>query len=174
VSHQDRLTYLDGAQLAELASLDECVAVLEQSLRDGSIDPEADSPRLFSELQAGEFLLMPAEAAPYCGVKLVTVAPANPAAGHPKIQGVYALFDAEHLRPLALMDAAELTLVRTPAVTALALRHMVAGGATGREGKRPSVQRLAVIGTGPQAIRHVRAITSVIDVEEVVVIGGRQ
>jgi 1-piperideine-2-carboxylate/1-pyrroline-2-carboxylate reductase [NAD(P)H] len=163
----DRLLYLTGPQLAELVSLEECVEVLERSLREGSVDPEADSPRLFSDLRAGEFLLMPADAGSYSAVKVVTVAPGNPAAGHPKIQGVYVLFDAEHLRPLVLMDAAELTLLRTPATTALAIRHMVAAG------RSAGTHRLAVIGTGPQAIRHVRAITALIGVEEVVVIGRR-
>jgi ornithine cyclodeaminase/alanine dehydrogenase-like protein (mu-crystallin family) len=52
----DRLLYLSGPELAELVSLDECVEVLERSLREGSVDPEADSPRLFSDLRAGEFL----------------------------------------------------------------------------------------------------------------------
>jgi 1-piperideine-2-carboxylate/1-pyrroline-2-carboxylate reductase [NAD(P)H] len=163
----DRLGYLSGPQLAELVSLSECVEVLERSLRDGSVDPEADSPRLFSDLRAGEFLLMPTEVGPYSGVKVVTVAPGTPAAGFPKIQGVYALFDAEHLRPLLLMDAAELTLLRTPAATALAVRHMVAAGSAG------SPHRLAVLGTGLQAVRHVRAITAVIEVDEVVMIGRR-
>ena len=163
----DRLVYLSGPGLAELVSLDECVEVLERSLREGSVDPEADSPRLFSDLRAGEFLLMPTDLGSYSGVKVVTVAPGNPATGYPKIQGVYALFDAEHLRPLLLMDAAELTLLRTPATTALAVRHMVAAGRNG------STHRLAVIGTGPQAVRHVQAITAAIEVEEVVIIGRR-
>jgi 1-piperideine-2-carboxylate/1-pyrroline-2-carboxylate reductase [NAD(P)H] len=169
----DRLLYLSGPELAELVSLDECVEVLERSLREGSVDPEADSPRLFSDLRAGEFLLMPTEAGSYSGVKVVTVAPGNPAAGHPKIQGVYALFDSEHLRPLMLMDAAELTLVRTPATTALAVRHMLAAGGNGSDVSQAKVHRLSVLGTGPQALRHVRAITAVIEVEEVVVIGRR-
>jgi 1-piperideine-2-carboxylate/1-pyrroline-2-carboxylate reductase [NAD(P)H] len=122
---------------------------------------------LFSDLRAGEFLLMPTEVGSYSGVKVVTAAPGNPAAGFPKIQGVYALFDAEHLRPLLLMDAAELTLLRTPAATALAVRHMVAAGSA------RGTRRLAVLGTGLQAVRHVRAITAVIEVEEVVMIGRR-
>lgn len=164
----DQVGYLSGSQLAELATPAECVQVLERSLREGGVDPEADSPRLFGGLGAGEFLLMPTEVGPYAGVKVVTIAPGNPAVGHPTIQGVYALFDAEHLAPLALMDAAELTLIRTSATTALAVRHLLAAG------DRARIGRLAVIGTGPQAVRHVRAIASVVDVDEVVVIGRRK
>ena len=165
------LRYLSGPELGDLISAKECIEVLEASLRDGAVDPEADSARLFSDLRAGEFLLMPTDAGSYSGVKVVTIAPTNPAAGHPKIQGVYALFDAQHLRPLVLMDAAELTLARTPATTALAVRHMLAAGGNGDSHDRARVRRLAVIGTGPQALRHIMAITAVVEVEEVVVIG---
>lgn len=172
------LPYLSGAELAELVSAGECVDVLERALRDGEVDPEDDSPRLFSNVRAGEFLMMPTEAGGFAGVKVVTIAPDNPAAGHPRIQGVYALFEADHLRPLALMDAVELTLARTPATTALAVRHMLAAGGNAAGGNTgnvtmPTVRRLAVLGTGPQALRHIQAITDGVDVEEVVVIGRR-
>lgn len=177
----NNLPYLSGPDLAELVSAGECVEVLERALRDGEVDPEDDSPRLFSPVRAGEFLVMPTEAGRYAGVKVVTIAPGNPAAGQPRIQGVYALFEAAHLRPLILMDAVELTLARTPATTALAIRHMLAAGGTGDAGgagdadggARPAVGRLAVLGTGPQASRHIQAITDWVDVEEVVVIGRR-
>jgi 1-piperideine-2-carboxylate/1-pyrroline-2-carboxylate reductase [NAD(P)H] len=46
-------------------------------------------------------------------------------------------------------------------------------GITVNTGGRARVHRLSVIGTGPQAVHHVRAITAVIEVEEVVVIGRR-
>lgn len=178
----DQVGYLAGSQLAGLVSLGECVEVLERSLGAGGVDPEADSPRLFSSLGTGEFLLMPTEVGRYAGVKVVTLAPGNAAVGLPKVQGVYALFDAEHLQPLALMDAAELTLVRTSATTALAVRHLLAAGGNGSvgrtedgaaAGRQPRIRRLAVVGTGPQAVRHVRAIASVAEVDEVVVIGRR-
>jgi ornithine cyclodeaminase len=176
------LPYLSGPELSELISAGECVEVLERALRSGEVDPEVDSPRLFSKARIGEFLMMPTEVGDFAGVKVVTIAPGNPAAGHPRIQGVYALFDAEHLRPLALMDAVELTLARTPATTALAVRHMLAAGGNGASNgdsddtgsdTKPRVQRLAVLGTGPQALRHIQAITDRVDVDEVVVIGRR-
>ena len=165
----EALPYLDGARIAELMPPAAAVSVLERRLVDHSIDPERDSPRLFSPLPAGEFLLMPTQAIGYAGVKVVTIAPANPAAGHPKIQGVYSLFEAEHLTPLAVMDAAELTLVRTPATTALAVKHMVAADPRGPT--RPA--RVVVVGTGPQAERHIVALAAVIDVAEIVVVGRR-
>src|SRR5690606_31386255 len=72
-------------------------AALEEALTHG-LDVEADSPRLFSGLSNGEFLLMPAGVPALgglpaaAGVKVLTLAPDNPAAGLPRIQGTYLLF----------------------------------------------------------------------------------
>ena len=85
----DRLPYLSPPHLAALVSLDECVEVLERSLREGSIDPEADSPRLFSDLRAGEFLLMPTEGWLLRG-QGAHDRPRQSCGGSPHIQGVYA------------------------------------------------------------------------------------
>ncbi len=64
------------------------VAALEGALLGGQ-EPERDTPRLFAPLDVAEFLLMPAQSAKYAGIKVGTVAPGNPARGHPKIQGTY-------------------------------------------------------------------------------------
>ena len=47
---------------------------------------------------------MPAAMSRFVGVKLASVAPDNPALGLPRIQGVYVLFDAVCLTPVALID----------------------------------------------------------------------
>ncbi len=161
--------YLGAAAIAELLPPHEAVDVVERHLADGSIDPESDSPRLFSPAPGGELLMMPASVDGFCGVKIVTVAPDNPRAGWPKIQGVYALFESAHLSPVALMDAAELTLHRTPAVTSLAVRHLLAADPHGRH----EVNRLVVIGTGPQADHHIRYLAATLAPAEIVVLGRR-
>lgn len=160
------LPFIDAGTLSALMPPGAAVAALEHELRNG-LDPEKDGPRLFSPLAAGEFLLMPAESSRYAGIKVVTVAPGNPVRGQPKIQGTYLLFDAATLTPLAAFDGAELTLIRTPAVTATAIKHMLATG--GRE----SIDRLMVLGTSLQADRHIHAMTDILEVAEVVVIGRR-
>src|SRR5687768_3161360 len=127
------------------------IEAAEQALLDG-LDPEADAPRSRAEVPGaaagGHFLLMPSAHGAYAGVKVSTVAPANPARGLPRIQGVYLLCDAETLTPVAVMDGGAITALRTPAVSAVAARYLVRGGA----------RRLLVFGTGPQAARHVEAL----------------
>jgi 1-piperideine-2-carboxylate/1-pyrroline-2-carboxylate reductase [NAD(P)H] len=160
------LPYIDATELAALMSPAAAVAALEDALRGGQ-DPELDSPRLFAPLEAGEFLLMPAQSAKYAGVKVATVAPGNPAKGHPKIQGTYLLLDGEFLTPLAALDGAELTLIRTPAVTTLAVKHLLALRGAARAGA------VVVFGTSLQADRHIEALHAVCGIDSLVVVGRR-
>jgi ornithine cyclodeaminase/alanine dehydrogenase-like protein (mu-crystallin family) len=149
------IPFLGGA-----IAMPDAIAALRAALRDG-LDPEADRARSIVPAAHGELLLMPSEWGRYVGVKLVTVAPANPARGHARIQGTYLLHDAETLTPLAMLDGAALTAVRTAAVSALAVDALAA----------PAVSRLVVFGTGPQARSHIAAVRAIRPVEQVVVIG---
>jgi ornithine cyclodeaminase len=143
--------FLDADAIAAALSPLEAVDALEAALR-GGLDPEADPPRGAVSGEAGEVLLMPSSAPGAIGVKLVTVAPDNPARGRPRIQGVYVLFDPETLAPAALLDGIGLTNLRTSAVSALAVRHLAA----------PAARRLVVFGTGAQGWAHVGALRAVL------------
>ncbi|WP_236792981.1 ornithine cyclodeaminase family protein [Amycolatopsis sp. GM8] len=136
------------------------VDALAAALR-GGLDPEADSPRSAVPVRQGQLLLMPAEWGRYAGVKVATVAPGNPARGLPRIQGQYLLLDAETLAVLNVLDAVELTLVRTAAVSAVAVDALA----------EPDAARLVVFGAGPQARGHVEALRAVRPASEVVVVG---
>jgi ornithine cyclodeaminase/alanine dehydrogenase-like protein (mu-crystallin family) len=136
----------------------EAANALERALRSG-LDPEAGPARTIADVPAGQILLMPAAVPGYAGVKVVTVAPGNREL--PRIQGVYLLLDGGTLTPIALLDGIGLTAVRTPAVSAVAVRHLAA----------PDASRLVVFGTGPQAWGHVRALCAVRPVEHVTVVG---
>jgi ornithine cyclodeaminase/alanine dehydrogenase-like protein (mu-crystallin family) len=136
------------------------VAALRTALRNG-LDPEDDWARSRVPTRHGELLLMPAEWGRYAGIKVAAVAPGNPARGLPRIQGTYLLLDAETLGPLAVLDGAELTTLRTAAVSALAVDVLAT----------PTVSRLVVFGTGPQARGHIAAIRAVRPVDEVTVVG---
>lgn len=126
------------------------------------LDPETCPPRSSLAVPGGgELLLMPAAAGAYAGVKIAGVAPGNPARGLPRITGSYLLLDGPTLRPLALFDGAALTALRTPAVSALALRHLAPAG-------RPL--RLLLFGSGPQAYGHLEAVLAIRRLAEVVVV----
>ncbi|MDA0632923.1 ornithine cyclodeaminase family protein [Nonomuraea sp. MCN248] len=154
------LPYLDAADVARLVPVARAVQLLEDALRAG-LDPERTPQRPVVALPAGQLLLMPAAAGRYAGVKAATVAPGNPARGLPRVQGTYLLYDGETLAPLAAMDGSALTSLRTPAVSALAVRHLAA----------PDAGDLVVFGTGPQAWGHVLALREVRPLRRVTVAG---
>ncbi|MFF5970507.1 ornithine cyclodeaminase family protein [Streptomyces sp. NPDC012769] len=136
------------------------VDALAEVLREG-LDPERCPRRTSVPVPAGELLLMPAATGTWAGVKITGVAPGNPAVGLPRITGGYLLLDGATLEPVALLDGAALTALRTPAVSALALRHLTPPG-------RPS--RLVLFGSGPQAYGHLTAVLAVREVAETVVV----
>ena len=106
---------------------------------------------------------MPAANGTAAGAKMVMVQPANQARGTAVIQGLYVLFDATQGQPVALLDGAALTLVRTPAVSALATDVLA----------RPDARSIGILGTGPQALAHPAAMRSVRPSVSTVVVAGR-
>jgi ornithine cyclodeaminase len=121
----------------------------------GGLDPEADPPRSIVAVGDGELLVMPAAVAGHAAVKLVTVG------GEPRVQGVCVVFDAGTLTPVALVDGIALTNLRTPAVSALAVRRLAVDAA----------RRLLVFGRGPQAHAHVAAMRAVRPIDHVDMVG---
>ena len=148
------LPFLAAADVAERLSPTAAIDALQDALLSG-LEPEADPPRSALALDGGELLVMPSTAARHAVVKLVTVG------GEPRIQGVCVVFDATTLAPVALVDGIALTNVRTPAVSALAVRALAA----------PDARRLLVFGRGPQAHGHVEAIRAVRPIEHVDMVG---
>ena len=147
------MRYLDGAQVRAAISIPQAIA----ALRGGLMGGHPPQPlRTSTAWTGGELLVMPAEGATVAGVKLATVG-----SGPVRVQGVYVLFDAATLTPLVVADAVELTLIRTAALSALATDLLAPAGAS----------RLAVVGTGPQAREHVRAICAVRPIAEVTIVG---
>ena len=164
------IPYFDGPAVRAAAPFPAAVGALETALR-GSVDPEDDSPRLFSPAPGGEFLIMPTGGAHYSGVKVLTVAPSNPERGLEKIQGVYVLFDSLTSAPLATMDGTELTAVRTPATTLLAVRHMAQAAPV--SAPFPANPLFLVFGAGVQALNHIRAARALFPTARFAVVGRR-
>ncbi|MEO7031663.1 MAG: ornithine cyclodeaminase family protein, partial [Herbaspirillum sp.] len=92
--------------------------------------------------QGNTLLIMPAwQPQRKLGVKLVTVAPGNPARQLPTLHSVFILFDADTGMPIALLDGEQLTLRRTAAASALASSYL----------SRADSKTLLVVGTGQLA-----------------------
>jgi len=105
----------------------------------------------------GTLLTMPAIGAGALAVKLVSVVPGNAARKLPVTNGLLILGDAGTGLPLAIMDAAALTAMRTGAVGALGLKYITPAG----------VDSLGIVGAGVQgawqaitacAVRRIRTV----------------
>lgn len=162
--------HFDAAAVRAAAPWSAAIGALETALLT-DVDPESDGPRLFSPAPGGEFLLMPSSGVTYSGVKTLTVAPGNPSRGLEKIQGVYVLFDSSTLAPLATLDGTEITAVRTPAITLLAVKHIAAAAPV--TSPFPGSPRVLVFGSGVQALNHIRAARHVFPSATFAVVGRR-
>lgn len=148
------LPFIDAEEVERRMSASQAADALEAALLAG-LDPEADPPRGVVELEAGQLLVMPSAADGRPVVKLVTLG------GDPRIQGVCVIFDSGTLAPVALADGIAVTNVRTPAVSALAVRRLAA----------PEPRRLLVFGRGPQAHAHAAALRAELPLERVDMLG---
>ncbi len=102
------LAFVGTDLLSQTLTMTEAVDALERTF---AATLPTSPARAHLETGAGDLLLMPAWGDDAAGVKLVTVAPGNPARNLPLIQGVYVLFEKPSLTPVALFDAAALTAV---------------------------------------------------------------
>lgn len=129
-----------------------------QSTLAGGFDPETDPDRHSISATGGPMLLMPSSTGQRVGVKVLTVRNGpDPTGSLPTIQGAYVLFDGASMAPLAILDGAALTKMRTAATSALAVRHLT---------DRP-LPHLVVFGTGTQAYGHASALHATAGVEHV-------
>jgi ornithine cyclodeaminase/alanine dehydrogenase-like protein (mu-crystallin family) len=95
------------------------------------------------------------------GAKLVSVFPGNFTKGGPSHQGVIALFDREDGTPICLVEAGEVTAIRTAAASAAATDVLA----------RADARHLAILGYGEQAWRHAAAMAQVRKLSRITVWG---
>lgn len=149
---------LDRQKIESLLPPGECVEVMAEALsalaRGDALQPLRQAHWLPDHrgllgLMPGALLDGGREAV--LGVKVITVFPGNHARGEETHLGSVLLFDSGQGTPLAILDAAAVTAVRTAAVSALATRLLAREGAS----------RLALLGSGTQARTHLAALREV-------------
>jgi len=149
---------LSEADVTELLDVDELMAALADAFMALSAGRSSVPPRVAAHAGAGLLGAMPVHLSGVAlGAKLVAVFPGNHAAGRPSHQGLIALFDEADGTPLAVMDAARITALRTGAAAA------VAAGALAR----PDAAVLAILGAGVQGHSHLETFPHVRDFREI-------
>jgi alanine dehydrogenase len=154
---------LTSRDVAELLPMTDCIEAVEAAFRAQAAGDVLPSGVLALHAPAGGFHVKAAGLRHdrlYVAVKVNANFPGNPERrGLPTIQGLVVLHDGEDGRPLALMDSAEITALRTAAATGVAARHMALPGA----------RTAALVGCGVQALHQIRALAAVRRLERVFV-----
>jgi len=151
-----KILILDSAQIRELLRMEDCIELMADSLTALARGEVFQPLRTITRPPDAHGLLglMPAyrggEHGAF-GLKAICVFPGNPARGKDAHQGAVMLFSRETGELLALMNASEITAIRTAAVSAVATR-LLAG---------ENAEDLAIIGAGVQARTHLMALACV-------------
>jgi ornithine cyclodeaminase len=146
------MPFFDADAVAGAVSMGELLDAVEGAYRDVAAGRDRSPARSRVALGDGDLLLMPGlrDGSSGASVKLVTVMPSNVARGLPTIHAVVVWLDAATGRPLALLDGAAITAMRTGAASGVATRLLA----------RADASTLAVIGAGAQAAWQVRAVAA--------------
>lgn len=162
----DTITYLDRATVRSLLPGPlEQVDLLAEVYRGMAHGRVENPPKLGVHPRSSAFLhAMPAYLADrdVTAVKWVGAFPGNPALGVPTISGLIVLNDSETGLPTAVMDAGEITAVRTAAASGVSVRHLA----------HPGWRTVAVLGYGEQGRAHTAVLRALNPEADVRVYGG--
>lgn len=143
------------SDVERLLPVKDCVDVMARAMQATSRGEVTLPIRQFMPVPggSGKLAIMPGTLGdpPCFGIKLVCKYDrphGSPLGSH---IGMVMVFDSDKGIPLAMIEGSSLTAIRTSAASALATRHLARRDAT----------RLAIIGTGEQAMRHVAAMLAV-------------
>jgi len=150
---------IDADQVRAAAPMPQLLDAVEAAYRDVAAGRDRSPIRTRVPMGDGNLILMPGVRADAEGasVKLVTVMPGNAARGLPTIHALVAWFDADSGEPLAILDGATITAMRTGAASGVGTRLLARGDA----------QVLALFGVGAQAPWQVRAVLAARPIREV-------
>jgi alanine dehydrogenase len=143
---------INQAEVLQLLPMSECIEVMAEALktlaRGNAILPLR--PVLWLPEKVGALGMMPSYLGDLkaMGLKVVSVFPGNHGTQYDSHQGAVMLFETEHGRLLAIVDASQITAIRTAATSAVATRLLA----------REEASDLALLGSGVQARTHLEAM----------------
>src|SRR5215813_7499681 len=155
-----KILVLDNSQIRELLPMRDCIELMADALSSLARGEVFQPLRTIIRPPEARGLLglMPAYRTGdrgAFGMKAICVFPGNPAMGKDAHQGAVMLFSRETGELTALMNASEITAIRTAAVSAVATRLLA----------RDDAEILGIIGAGVQARTHLAALACVREIK---------
>jgi len=152
---------LTGHDVRRFLSIDACIIAVEEAFRLHGEGKTAQPGVLGVPVANGGFHIKAGVLAlkrTYFAAKVNGNFPGNGARGDlPTIQGVMVLADAENGCPLAVIDSAEITALRTAAATAVAAKYLA----------RKDSRVATICGCGVQGAYQLRALSRVLKIDRV-------
>ncbi len=160
------MRFIDRDEIARRLTYEKCIPIVRAAMIAFSRGETRQHLRSIIPLSEGRlFGIMPGAMAsdgPF-GAKLISVFAGNAAKGRQSHQGLVILFDPETGAPVCVVDAGEITAIRTAAASAVATDALA----------RVDAGDLAILGTGEQAVSHIRAIATVRRLRSITIWGRR-
>jgi ornithine cyclodeaminase len=156
---------LNAEVVRELLTMEHCIPLMREAMVLVAQNKARQPIRQFMNQPDGRGLLglMPGHIGKpeWLGIKVITVFPGNFGTELGSHQGMVLLFDTRNGAPKAILDAREITAIRTAAATAVATDVLAP----------KNVRSLALFGYGEQARTHAMALMQVRRFEEIIVWG---
>lgn len=151
--------FLSQKDVKDIVDMKEAINIVESAFSELYRGEVVMPVRTAINTEDGVTLIMPAllKEMKALGTKIVTVYKNNPKIGLPTILAIVVLNDPRTGAPLAIMDGAYLTAVRTGAVSGVATKYLA----------NPDSKIVGMIGAGVQARTQLWAVSEVIKIENV-------
>ena len=160
----DTIRFIGRDEVARRLTYERCIPIVRDAMIAFSRGETKQTLRSYIPLSEGRlFGVMPGALgakAPF-GAKLISVFRDNAELGKQSHQGLVLLFDPDSGAPVCVVHGGEITAIRTAAASAVATDALAL----------PNARRLAILGTGEQAITHLHAITRARNLEGAIIWG---
>ncbi len=156
-----KVLMINQSEVKQLLPMDECMDVMADTLKTlaegNAILPLR--PVMWLPEKVGALGMMPAYLGSIgmMGLKVVSVFPGNHGTEYDSHIGAVMLYETKHGQLLALVDASEITAIRTAAVSGVATRTLA----------RPDAGDLTIMGAGIQAKSHLAAMLVARDIKRI-------
>ena len=151
------MVFFDSKVIEDITTIPKWIDAIEEAMKISATGEFVMPQRTHLDYGNDTFLLMPCITDEYWATKLVSFCPGNKESGRPSIYGTVVLNNSKTGEPLAIMDGAMITAMRTAAVTAVGIKHL----------SPVNSHSLGIIGTGTQGIFQVLFACSVREINEV-------
>ncbi len=147
-----KILIINQSQVRQLLPLEECMEVMVKALKSLALG-NAEMPlrhTMWQPDKVGALAMMPGFMGDLevMGIKIISVFPGNRDTKYSSHQGAVMLFNTKYGQPLTIIDATEITKIRTATISAVATDLLA----------RKDAGDLAILGTGTQGYAHLMAM----------------